>query len=205
MDFINKAFEGIRKEFEALSKEKDELKRKKCESASIPYETLLQAIKETEARLVHCEQYSRNTHLEMKGIPKEENENVTDTVRKIGDLIGSPIAADEIEVCHRVPTRNKESNIIIQFRSRARRDAVLEAAKKKRISNKDLGSTASTPIYINEHLCPVLKRLLGMSVAKKREYNWKFVWVRNGRIFARKTDNAPILEITLADDLEKIR
>ncbi|CAN7989490.1 unnamed protein product, partial [Ixodes hexagonus] len=202
MDFINKAFEDIKKEFEALSKENAELKR---ENASLlqSHEKLLKAMKETEARLVHCEQYSRNANLEIKGIPKQENENVSDTVKKVGDLIGSPIAADDIEVCHRVPTRNSESNI--QFRSRARRDAVLEAAKKKRISNKDLGSTASAPIYINEHLCPVLKRLLGMSVAKKRECDWKYVWVRNGRIFARKTDNAPILKITHADDLEKIR
>lgn len=156
-------------------------------------------------RLVHCEQYSRNANLEIKGIPKQENENVTETVKTIGDLIGSPIAVNEIEVCHRVPTRNKESNIIVQFRSRTRRDAVLEAAKKKRITNKDLGSTSTAPIYINEHLCPVLKRLLGMSVAKKHEHKWKFVWVRNGRIFARKTDNAPILEVTHADDLEKIK
>ncbi|KAH6924044.1 hypothetical protein HPB50_010837 [Hyalomma asiaticum] len=84
------------------------------------------------------------------------------------------------------------SGIATLFKSRTKRDAVLHKAKKARLSNKDIGSDNTQKIYVNEHLCPTLKRLLGIAIGRKRDNGWKSVWSYNGKIFARKSDETPI-------------
>lgn len=94
---------------------------------------------------------------------------------------------------------------------REKRDKVLEKAKKTKLMNRSLGlsmeaskNEANHPIFVNEHLCQYLKRLLGMAIARKREHGWKFVWVKKGAVFARRDETSPVVAIKLESDLEKI-
>lgn len=41
-----------------------------------------------------------------------------------------------------------------------------------------------------------------MAVARKREHNWRFVWTKNGRIFARRTESSDAVAIQCESDLE---
>lgn len=147
-------------------------------------------IKDSIERIVHCEQFSRNANLEIKGVAKVENENLSEVLSKICKLIGEPIAYSGIGACHRVPTHDPgKSSLIAQFRSRRGRDSVLEKAKKKRLSNVKLALPGSAPVFTNEHLCPALKRRLGMAISRMRQSNWRNVWVRNGKSFTRRSDD----------------
>lgn len=158
-----------------------------------------------ETRVVNMEQYSRNKNIEIQGVEQTENENVVSILAKIGAAIREPIEESDIEACHRVPTRNPDkSNILVQFRSRAKRDVALKKAKKMRLKNSDIGLATPEPVYVNEHLCPSLKRLLGMAIRRKHEHAWKSVWAYNGKIFARKNDDADAIQITREADLAKI-
>lgn len=158
-----------------------------------------------ERRLTQSEQYSRSRNLEIQGVPKSENESVLDIVSKIGTVITENITVSDIEVCHRVPTRDPlKSNILVQFTSRTKRDAVLKKAKKTRINHKDIGLDTAAPVYVNEHLCPALKRLLGMAVKRKHECSWKSVWSYNGKIFAKETDSSDPVHISDERDLAKM-
>lgn len=160
---------------------------------------------ELEKRVVDMEQYSRNTNLEIQGVTQEENENVFDIISQIGSAIEEPITEADIEKCHRVPTRRPgKTNIIVQFKSRAKRDTALHKAKKVRLPNKDVGIDNTGPIYVNEHLCPALKRLLGMAIKRKHEYKWKSVWSCNGKIFERQADGIDSVHISHKNDLERI-
>lgn len=161
--------------------------------------------KEQEKRLTSIEQYSRKNNLEIQGVIQTENESVSDVLAKIGNAIKEPITGADVEVCHRVPTRDADkTNIVVQFRSRAKRDAVLRKARKARPTNNAIGMSEATPIYVNEHLCPARKRLLALSIKKKHEHKWKSVWTNNGQIFAKRTDNSPMVRITCEDDIDKI-
>lgn len=42
-----------------------------------------------------------------------------------------------------------------------------------------------------DHFCPDLRRLLEQATSKKRKCDWKFVWVKNGQMFARNAEAAP--------------
>lgn len=187
----------------------EETARRKLENENIALEKRCHALecraRELEKRLVRSEQYSRNKNLEIQGVVKKDNENVLDTVQMIGKVIKEEIVETDIEICHRVPTRDPEkSNIIVQFKSRTKRDAVLNKAKKARLSNKDIGNDNTHKIYVNEHLCPTLKQLLGTAIGRKRDHGWKSVWSYNGTIFAKQSDDAPIVRIQHHEDLSKI-
>nr|XP_050031732.1 uncharacterized protein LOC126527937 [Dermacentor andersoni] len=187
-----------------IQKENAEIK---AENACLTSEcTLLKKrVLEAELRIVQLDQYSRNKNLEIKGVPTSQSENLSAILKKIGDVVSEPISENDVEICHRVPTRDSgQSNIVVQFRSRSKRDAVLNKTRKKRLSATDLGYTQSCAVFVNEHLCSELKKLLGMTIARKREKNWRFAWTRDGKIFARKSESCRSLQIMHVSDLEKI-
>lgn len=72
--------------------------------------------------------------------------------------------------------------------------------KARRFRFEGVGLKSDSPVYVKEHLCPELKKLFGKATAKK-EARWNFLWVRNGQIFARKTDWSPAVFIATEDDL----
>lgn len=88
-----------------------------------------------------------------------------------------------------IPKNASRQNIVVQFARRTKRDAVLDEARKAKIIGTDLGLVGANPVFINEHLCPELKKLLGQAISRKREVGWRFVWVRDGHILASYSES----------------
>lgn len=204
-EFFNAEFEEMKSKNADLVTENEAVKKSNA-GLMKDCENLKTQAMEHEQRITASEQYSRLGNLEVKGIPVVARESLPDTLHRIGELLHEPIVEDDIEVCHRVPTKKSDNvpNIVIKFKSRLKRDTVLDKARKARISARDLGYSCNMPVYINKHLCPVLKQLLGMAVAKKKVVNWKLVWSKSGRILARKDESSPIVHIRNAHDIDKI-
>lgn len=122
------------------------------------------------------------------------------------EQVGVPATLEGVEIAHRVPVRKSLTNrhIIVQFVLRTKRDVVLNNWRKERIMSKDLNFLGTSPFYVDEHLCPELKTILGQPVLKKKEANWKIVWVRNGQVLPRKTENSSLLKISTVADMVKM-
>lgn len=90
----------------------------------------------------------------------------------MGEVLGETTKKEDIEVSHQIPARNSASdpNIVVVFHSRAKRDVVHNKARKHRITTNEIGFSANQSVYINEHLCPQLKKLLGMAIAEKKRF-----------------------------------
>ncbi|KAH9378175.1 hypothetical protein HPB48_018339 [Haemaphysalis longicornis] len=125
---------------------------------------------------------------------------------KIGDKIGEPISTSDLEMCHRVPVPKtaNQHNIVVLFARRTERDAILDEARKAKLLGIDLGPTGAYPVFINGQLWQELKRLLGQAISPKCEVGWRFVWVRNSHIHARRAKNTPGLRITHASDVARV-
>lgn len=205
LDFFNKEYEKAKTESFELAKINKALKASNDKLVE-ECRALKKQASQLEDRVTASEQYSRNRNLEIKGVPLTKDDNICEIVRQVGDALAVPIEEAEIEVCHRVPVKNPSAppNIVVQFKSRTKRDAVLKKAKKMRISTEDLGFSPNSPLYINEHLCPALKQLLGMAIEQKKAKGWRFVWSCDGKILARKEESSPIVHIRNAQDVEKI-
>lgn len=185
VNFMNKQYEEMMGHVKAVRGENLEIKS--CnERLQTKCEELTKRLMLQEARIVQCEQYSRHNNLEFKGIPVTANENLEKLLETIGQKVGERIEPADVGVAHRVPVANNtvEKNLIVQFVRRTKRNAVLEKSRHARLNSRELRFSSPVPVYRNEHLCPELKRLLGQAVAKKKEVNWRFVWVRNGQILA---------------------
>ena len=51
-------------------------------------------------------------------------------------------------------------------------------------------SCSRRPIYVMEHLSPSLKSLHAATRIKAKEKGYKYVWIKSGRIYVRKTDSS---------------
>lgn len=200
MTFMNSTFEelrGAKQELEASKKAHEGLKAEK--------EGLRQSLAKAQKEITELQQYSRMNNIEIKGIPQLKDESLTEVVQLIGDTVGVKVQPSDIDVVHRVPTKERGStNVIVRFVSRTARDNLMQAARKKRLTTRQIGFADEAPVYVNDHLCPEYKALLGMAIAKKKEKNWKFVWVAQSKILARKAENASVVHIVSRDDLAKI-
>lgn len=204
IDFFSTQFDAMATRCSAIEKENASLKKENTALITKCRE-LGHQVAGLEERVTTQEQYSRNKNVEIKGVPFVKNENLSAVLGKLGSLVGESVCDSDVDVCHRVSRQDGGCpNVVVQFRSRTKRDGFIEKARKKRISATDLGHSDDTSIFINEHLCPTLKKLLGQAVARKKERQWKYVWTREGKVFARKSDNSRVLRISVVQDLEKM-
>ncbi|KAJ2944994.1 hypothetical protein O0L34_g1891 [Tuta absoluta] len=208
-----------------LSDKHDEVK-KKLESQSAMIKTvqtenksLKLTVKTLEDRLATLEdtsmkqeQWSRLQNVEIVGVPEMKDESLISIASKLAEYAGLQLQPDEIEFAHRVQAKRQVKGrpraIIVCFRKRTTKDNYLSALKKMR----DLNSTNSigmegepSAIFVNEHLTTRNKTLLNKckTIAKK-EKGYQFVWIKNCRIYTRKTQGSPFILITKESDLNKI-
>lgn len=166
-------------------------------------------------RVEVLEQNTRANNLEIQGVPEKNNENLYDILGKIGDHIQCTISKSMIDSVHRVFQQSQQSKnlpkpIIVKFISKQKKEEILASAKNTRSSyNNPIGpgliiDNVSKKLFINEHLTGKNKSLLMKSKNKAKEVNIKYIWVRNGTIFARKDDTSRILKISSEEDLNNL-
>lgn len=163
-------------------------------------------LEESMNRIAELEQYSRLKNLEIKGIPFSPNEHVRDVVKRVSEALSVPLELPDVDTCHRVPTKKPgQQHIVVQFTTRQKRDAVFYAAKKKRLTSTMIDIPGQpSPIFVNEHLTMLNKMLLSEAIKAKKNKNWKFVWTKNGKVYARKAENSGIIDIKTISDIAKI-
>lgn len=143
------------------------------------------------------QQRSRVNNLEIGNFPVTQHENPVEIVLAIASTVGVQLTEEDIQAGHRVPRYDKDAtkNIVVQFCSRWKKNILLNACTKYRkdhenkISAKDIKNTLpDQSIYISEHLTPKNKKLLKATKDKAKDVHWKYVWTKDGCIFARKDE-----------------
>jgi hypothetical protein len=213
---INKAFEFVS---EQVTEQKNALKDQSAklseyleqiDSLRLENVNLKKKVAELELRLEDNEQYTRSNTVEIQGIPEKPNEDVYEVVRQVGVALDMTFSRDAIDVCHRLgkrPDSNHPAGIIVKFVRREVKQTMLEKRRVKRnLNTKDVGFTQTTaePVYINESLSPAKRRLLAAARAVKKEKNYTYLWVRNGKIFLRKNPGDSVIVITSMEQIAKL-
>ncbi|CAG9825656.1 unnamed protein product [Phaedon cochleariae] len=155
-------------------------------------------------RIDNIEQQARLNNIEIQGVPEKSNENIIQILEHIGQHIQCTISPSNVNSTHRVAhstQSEKPKSIIVKFHSKVKRDEILAAAKIKRLSYSDKSQPGlvieniSRGLFINEHLTTNTKLLLKKAKDMSKSNNYKFVWVRNGGVFARKNERSKVLRI----------
>ncbi|KAJ0178986.1 hypothetical protein K1T71_005761 [Dendrolimus kikuchii] len=208
MEYMNSRFEDISKEHKYTQEQVAILVKEN--------EHLKTTVSDLSNRIDHMEQHSRSKNIEIQCVPENKNENLLNMVLQLTGAIGSEVNESHILNCTRVAKMRREGNrprsIIVELCTPRYRDEFLTCALKynKLNSRQKLNSTIigisgnPVPIYICEHLSPTNKALHAAARMKAKQHKYKFVWVRNGRIFVRKNEESQFLWIKNTCSLDKI-
>ncbi|CAH1643860.1 unnamed protein product [Spodoptera littoralis] len=160
------------------------------------------------------EQYSRINNVEISGIPSHKSENLLSILGKIYSKVGLPLDLRDINRVHRVRRFEQDRNvpsrppaIIVQFARQCSKDQLLAAIRSRRgISTVDVGLTGpATNIYFSDHLIPANKLLLKRARELKQQRGFAHLWVRDCKIFMRKSDSSKAIRISGDGDLSNIK
>lgn len=163
-------------------------------------------------RLNLMEQHQRECNIEVNGVPENRSENVVKLTEQLAKNVDCPITDGDIVHASRVAKQNKESDrprsIVVKLRTRLVRDSLLAGVQKfnklnsqSKLCSLHLGIGGNrVPVFVSEHLSPANKAIHAAVRRKAKELSFKFVWVRDGRVYTRKDENSAALLIRTMDN-----
>ncbi|XP_072934838.1 uncharacterized protein [Epargyreus clarus] len=173
------------------------------ESIKLENDSLKAVNQSLSSRLAQLDQQSRSSNIEIQCLPENKQENLINTIQQLGKVIKYPISDAQIHYCSRLAKMNSTSprprSILVKFSSPRIRDEFLAATSKFNKNNQNdklntshlgIGGNKKGAVYVVEHLTPENKSLHAAARSKAKELKYKFVWVRDGRIFMRKNEQS---------------
>lgn len=209
LNFINSQYEQMKT---TLAEKVDTINQLQKQN-----ESLVSTVKDLSQRVGDIEQQMRVNNVEINGIPEHSNENLTITLAQLGKTVEYPLDSNDILLATRVAKLQKDSprprTVIAKFRSRAIRDGLIAAVSKfnkanaaDKLSSTHLGCGGPrVPVFVSEHLSLSNKRLHAAARLKAKDFHYKFVWIRDGRIYVRKNETSQALYIRNTDSLQLIK
>lgn len=209
LNFHTKEFEEYQTKHTALKNVVKDLKDENNE--------LKNSVADLSHRINYLEQQSRSGNLEIQCLPENKQENLYTVVKQLGSVVGCVLNDSDVLHCTRVAklqtTSTRPRSVVVQLASPRVRDmllaSVIEYNKGKnnvdKLNSADLGLAGERkPVFVLEHLSPSNKALHAATRLKVKEKGYKFVWVRNGRIFVRKTPESDHILIKNLESLNKL-
>ncbi|XP_075151887.1 uncharacterized protein LOC142225921 [Haematobia irritans] len=160
-------------------------------------------IESLEKRVQQLEQKNLNNNIEINNVSNLTIEPIV-VVQKIAASVGMELKETDVNSARRIKRNNK---ILVEFVSTNIKKEFMQKLKGHRIDSNVLSENhneAPTKIYIyvNDELTAYNRRLLWMAKTRAKECGWKFVWIKNGSIFARKSETMPSIIINNSADIE---
>ncbi|XP_046662820.1 uncharacterized protein LOC124355705 [Homalodisca vitripennis] len=195
---VNKAFEDLNEKLVENHKDflveckKTEQYFKVIEDLLTENRELKNKVQKLEERLEDMEQYSRGNCLEIHGIPQEPNEDVLTVVKDVDWVRGRTRGKTITQV-------SLSSSCVVWIKKFLRKRRV-----KRNLNLSHINKPGGEVIYVNESLSPERRSLLALAKAAKRQKGYTFLWIRNGKIFLRKEEEAPVIVVTRQEHLSKL-
>ena len=163
-------------------------------------------LKEVERQIWSNEQYSRRNNIELQGLPDSvPHSELEDKIIEVFSAIDVHVQSDQIEACHRLPSKSSPQPVIIKFVNRKNCDLIM--ANKKKFTSCDktsLGFDESVKFYVCDNLSPANKRISWKCRQLKRANKISSTWSQNGVVHIRVVDGERYKKITHNSDLESM-
>lgn len=203
----------LEKSISLLSAEYDEMKPSLTSitagirDAKSKCKTVDDDVNELKEKFEKVEYYQRESNVEIHGLPEHRNEILLNTMQQLARVVDCPLEKDDVQYCSRVKkidtTDKKPRTVIMKLKDVRSRDALLAAVgkynknnSKNKLSSSLLGmGGVREPVYVSEHMSPTMKSLHAATRIAAKQNKYTFVWVRNGRIMARKSEKSPMIHI----------
>lgn len=168
-----------------------------------------------EDKLNILEQESLRNTVEIHGVPISNDDAPSAIVCKTGLALGIKLDGSDIEAAYRVgkkhSIRSKHPPLVVRFAQSSMAEEFVRSRRVKRnLSLSDLhlnigNVNAASPIFVNEALTQTNRRLYALARDLKRNGKVKYLWVRGGRIFVRKSEGGDRISIRSESDIETLQ
>ena len=148
-------------------------------------------------------QYSRRECLEVAGIPRSVDDNISEEkVIQVFEKVGCSIDSSNIETCHRITKKN--DRVIVKFSRRKDCQRVLSVKKNmQKLKIEDIGLTGDNKVFINHSLCPYYRILWSKSKVLLSMGKINRLMVSKGTVKVKISEISAPISITHADDFTK--
>ncbi|XP_068739324.1 uncharacterized protein [Montipora capricornis] len=150
-------------------------------------------------------QHSYSFNANLVGVPeiaesgsKEPAIDTTKLCVRIFQTMGCNISINDIDIAHRVPTRNATSGpkpIICSFVRRLTREEVMSRRREiSRVHPKDVGLGDAAELsnsMVLDHLTPKVQELLAEAKKFKIQHKYAFCWVKSSVVYLRHYRGQP--------------
>lgn len=153
--------------------------------------------------------------VEIANCPETPNENCTNILLRVAKKLGVEISEKDVMSADRVglartsmqtsgPLRPRP--VAVRLAHRGTRDALLQAARARRDLNSDgvILAESVRPLYVNERLTKFNRLLFQKARMRARDHGFKYVWIRDGKIFVRQGQEKPRHRLRNETDLISI-
>ncbi|KAL4718642.1 hypothetical protein ACJJTC_003732 [Scirpophaga incertulas] len=186
---------------------------RKLEDEKMQLQTSLSQINKTVQIL---DKSSRNCNIEIQSVPEKRSENLLQALKKLCEVINCTISESDIKSIRRVaklnPSSDRPRNIIVSLHSELHRDTIISAVRRFNRTNKSCPLNSShlgflgekCNIYVSEHLSADCKAVHAAARHWAKTNQYKFVWVKYGRVYIRRDEESTAILVRDTDSLSKL-
>lgn len=150
--------------------------------------------------------------IDIAGIPEERGENILHLIITCAAKIGVSLDERDVVDCTRVGAVKADDQerrprvITVRLARRHTRDQVLGAARvRRRLTTEGLGlRSEARNVYINERLTRFNRALFNKARELGKKLEFKYVWTRRGRIYARRCQDDAAERLRDEHDLARV-
>ncbi|KAL4718739.1 hypothetical protein ACJJTC_002006 [Scirpophaga incertulas] len=154
----------------------------------------------------------RNLPCEVESVRNETQQDLCKLIQKTCKVIQADIDQCEIKDIFRVKMKTGADTVVADLTSVLAKNRILDAVRHHnktnpthKLSTQAIGLPGpARPIYISESLTNKDRKLYGQARAKAKELDYKFCWISNGRVYLRKSQGGPRLEIKNETDFTSL-
>ena len=150
-----------------------------------------------EINIADQQQRSRRNNMEIHGIPDSVNdENLEGKVLDVLNSVSSDTyASEDLEACHRLPSKDGPKPVILRFANRKKRDAAFST--KKFLKGKNLNDIGiNNAVYFNECHSPYIKKLAYFGRKLKKSNKIAQLSTTNGVVKIKITNESRWIKIS---------
>ncbi|KAM7302758.1 uncharacterized protein ISCGN_018266 [Ixodes scapularis] len=202
ISFLGKKYDSLLATVSAHATDMSELR---TEVASLKDTVCEQAhtIQSLQTEMNDADQRGRQHIMEIHGMTVKPDEALPSILAGLADKLGIPghQPADVVSVFRLPGKRSIKPPILVKFTSVATKDKWMQARSKLRQFSRD---NPPERLYFNDSLTQTNRELFWQARTLGKERGYKFVWVKNARIYAKKDEGASPVRIQQRSDLDLI-
>lgn len=228
-DLLSKQIKDIKEEVSLMknkvqelemenSKIQSELRSGKKGDADAELSNLRETVAELKAEINEKEQAGLLNDVDISGIPESEGESLMHIVIAAAAKLGMTLDHKDVVSVSRIGSKRytlqqgenklpRPRTITVRLaRHDLRKELIKNARVRRNVTTADLGlpQHECKPFYLNERLTKLNRFIFARARMVGRAMNWKFIWTREGKIYAKRSESSPLHLLRSEADIEKV-